>query len=116
MSPARTAAAIAVASAVSYQSTIALLPVPEGAATALTRTFLGADDRIRTRDPHLGNIAPIVQHVCASALTCGSVWRFVRPIHLITPLVSGSTTRSSGFGDVFVVGSNSDTAVPVSPR
>jgi hypothetical protein len=45
--------------------------------------FFGADDGIRTRDPHLGKVLGNVQVEACGSLTCGSVRHFVHCVHLI---------------------------------
>jgi len=45
--------------------------------------FLGADDGIRTRDPHLGKVMENVQMDAYRSFRCGCVRHFVQYVHLI---------------------------------
>ena len=54
---------------------------PDGPPNGINRRFFGADDGIRTRDPHLGKVMGKVQVDRYKSLTCGSVRRVVHCIH-----------------------------------
>ncbi len=51
----------------------------------LTRRYMGADDGIRTHDPHLGNVKRTVRALRPSALTWSPVRLFVRPVRPVRP-------------------------------
>src|ERR1700722_2894879 len=46
---------------------------------SLTRSFSGEGDRIRTRNPQLGNVMDSVHGVLLGPLACGSVHQFPTP-------------------------------------
>jgi hypothetical protein len=46
--------------------------------------FLGADDGIRTRDPHLGKVMMFVLGVRCSPLTSSTISEIVRCVHAVS--------------------------------
>jgi hypothetical protein len=73
-------------------------------ARRLLSLTLGAEDGIRTRDPHLGKVAVFVHGVLSSPLACC----YVRPVSTqstgFAPVVERSTTKGDEWSMVHVTG------------
>ena len=67
--------------------------------SAATWTFFGADDGIRTLDPHLGKVIVFVHQVRANRLACSSIHLVSSESTQVPPVVERSATRNLGHPD-----------------